>query len=387
MPAASEDGDERQGWPTRRMTEEQKFAYLNVHINAFVDKQRLDVALAPEDIGELPAMRRLRALRNSLLIAAARHCRENSKADTGLAILIFLTLLADNEEGICWLSYRSMEAIFGRRSMETVVSNIERMEREGQIGVLRRNRAMSGYWPLIHPDLVTIDPHPATLAKALVQARSGEPTRGPQPHMESPSAGPTPHIDRAIKAYNEAAAVHGWKAWSPALTNSKRRARVAAALHRIGGIDAFRRALAAIPANSFLMGRARPSAGQAPFQLTMEYLLRNEGEALAALIEADAHTASTKAAAVPATPPPELDDRSGRLHAALEQRVGAAVYGSWFRTMVVERIEGDRLTVSVITPFVCQHVAQQYDTPLTDAARAAFGDVRRVEVMVRKTTP
>src|SRR5262249_51498515 len=61
---------------------------------------------------------------------------------------------------------------------------------------------------------------------------------------------------------------------------------------------------------------------------------------------------ATPTASTPATPRPDLDERTSKFHAALEARLGMEVYGAWFTTLRVEDVEGDRLTVSVTSPFL-----------------------------------
>ena len=56
-----------------------------------------------------------------------------------------------------------------------------------------------------------------------------------------------------------------------------RRKRLDERLRDIGGIDAFGRALSALPADDFLMGRVRPRSGQAPFKLDIDRLLQTDG--------------------------------------------------------------------------------------------------------------
>jgi hypothetical protein len=95
---------------------------------------------------------------------------------------------------------------------------------------------------------------------------------------------------------------------------------------------------------------------------------------------------SVPASVRPTAPPPDLDDRTGRLHAALEARLGAEVYGSWFITMRVESLEGERLIVSVAKPFLRSRIDQHYRQALEDAGNAAFG-AKRVTVVVRSAEP
>jgi hypothetical protein len=173
----------------------------------------------------------------------------------------------------------------------------------------------------------------------------------------------------------------------PCRTHTKeRRRQIATRLTRIGGIDAFRLALTAIPNEPFLMGRLKPKEGEQPFRLTLDHLLKTTPvDVLAKLRDAALHDAPT--APTPAQPQPDLDERSSRLHAALERRVGPDVYGGWFKSVRVEDLHGDRLTVSVTSKLERDRIDQHYGAPLIDAARAALGTVERVDVTVRRATP
>jgi hypothetical protein len=95
----------------------------------------------------------------------------------------------------------------------------------------------------------------------------------------------------------------------------------------------------------------------------------------------------TQPPAAPAAPPPDLDDHSGRLHAALATRVGAEVYAAWFPTLRVESVEGGRLTVSVTSKQVKNWLEQHYPDHLIGAASAVLQPVRLVYVTVRRATP
>jgi hypothetical protein len=92
-------------------------------------------------------------------------------------------------------------------------------------------------------------------------------------------------------------------------------------------------------------------------------------------------------AATPAGRPPGLDERTDRLHAALEDVLGMKIYGDWFKTLRIEDLEGERLTVSVTSKFLKTWVEQHYSDQLAGVARAALGGVQRVDVVVRDSTP
>jgi hypothetical protein len=73
------------GWPANQspeMTVEERREYINRQITLWVDNQRLDQALAAEELGRYSGMQKALLLRNGLLVGAIRHCRLNPRADT-----------------------------------------------------------------------------------------------------------------------------------------------------------------------------------------------------------------------------------------------------------------------------------------------------------------
>ncbi len=83
-------------------------------------------------------------------------------------------------------------------------------------------------------------------------------------------------IAAAFAAYNELAARHNWQVCR-ALTESRKR-RLAKRLADIGGLEAFKTALAAIPLNAFLMGQTAPRVGMPVFRLDIERLLSTDSK-------------------------------------------------------------------------------------------------------------
>lgn len=93
-------------------------------------------------------------------------------------------------------------------------------------------------------------------------------------------------IDAAFIAYNAAAEQYGFarveKITQPRITKMDRR------LQEIGGLDEFKRALSAIPANDFYMGKKPAQPGREPFRMTFDRLMSTDsgmGDVLAGLID------------------------------------------------------------------------------------------------------
>jgi hypothetical protein len=83
-------------------------------------------------------------------------------------------------------------------------------------------------------------------------------------------------VDQALVSYNEAAARNRWTQCRT-LTPARAR-RLDRRLREIGGIEAFRRALSAIPRHDFLSGRVKPKEGRDPFKLDIDVLLQTGGK-------------------------------------------------------------------------------------------------------------
>src|SRR3954447_11034267 len=104
-------------WPANRapeMSVEERRQHIDQQILLWVGNQRLDAALAAEELGQYSGMQKALLLRNGLLVGAVRHCRLNPRADTRMSILTLITFLADNNDGICRLSVTRMCKIFAR---------------------------------------------------------------------------------------------------------------------------------------------------------------------------------------------------------------------------------------------------------------------------------
>jgi hypothetical protein len=114
----------------------ERIAFLREQIAMVIGAQR-QAAMAASDIGKLANLTRLKVLRTNLMLGAVRHCRRNPQADSRLAILGFITFLSDNKLGMCRLSVRRIGRILGR-SDQAIVTSIASLEKDGQIGVLRR---------------------------------------------------------------------------------------------------------------------------------------------------------------------------------------------------------------------------------------------------------
>jgi hypothetical protein len=98
---------------------------------------------------------------------------------------------------------------------------------------------------------------------------------------------PSAVVLTALDAYNAAAERHGFPRWEAVTPVRARRAEQRIA--DIGGVEAFKAALTAIPLNDFLMGRVAGKNGGKPFKLDIDFLLSTGsgmGDVLAKLLDA-----------------------------------------------------------------------------------------------------
>jgi hypothetical protein len=157
------------GWPANQahdMPVEERKEYINQQITLWVGNLRLDAALTAEELGQYSGMQKALLLRNGLLVGAVRHCRLNPLADTRMSILALITFLADNNEGICYLSVSRMCEIFAR-SREAITKAIAALEKDGQIGINRKDGMPSCYWPLLPAALAELSANPVWFVDAL----------------------------------------------------------------------------------------------------------------------------------------------------------------------------------------------------------------------------
>jgi hypothetical protein len=143
------------------VTADEKRAFITSQIQLWVGYQHLDAALKAGELGQLSMVEKFVSLRNGLIV-----CRLNPRADTRLTVLILITFLADNNDGICHLSITATCQIF-QRSREAIVNAIASLEEQSQIGVSRVGGMPNCYWPLIPAALEKMSGNPVWFANAL----------------------------------------------------------------------------------------------------------------------------------------------------------------------------------------------------------------------------
>jgi hypothetical protein len=78
----------------------------------------------------------------------------------------------------------------------------------------------------------------------------------------------------------------------------------------------------------------------------------------------------------------DLDDRTRAFHEALRTRVGPEIYGSWFTSVVVKELAGDKLTVTAATRFIGDWIGEHFQTQMLQAARAAFETIVTAVIVI-----
>ena len=273
---------------------------------------------------------RLHAHRRAELEGLARYYREHPRADVAPGLFSLIVLLSDNDEyGACYLSISRMAEVLSR-TPDSIRDALRRLAAAGIIGTEERRGDSTLCWPLLHtsfgdkPSLHWLVEHYSP------RREIGRPCKNPLPVEGEPISGKPPGVNRegvsenpspsnpktppppprddfsldlakkkerdasapchsgACDLYNTAAEAHGWTVCR-SLT-SPRAKRLVGRLRDIGGLEAFKRALSAIPRNDFLMGRLPPRPGEkSAFRLDLAYLLQTDGKSgdvLAKLIDA-----------------------------------------------------------------------------------------------------
>jgi hypothetical protein len=148
------------------MSVEERSESIRKQITLWVGNLRLDAALAADELGQYSGLQKALLLRNGLIVGAVRHCRLNPRADSRMSILTLITFLADNNEGICRLSINRMCEVL-KRSRQAIVTGIQDLETDGQIGVVRKDGMPNCYWPLIPAALAELSANPVWFVDGL----------------------------------------------------------------------------------------------------------------------------------------------------------------------------------------------------------------------------
>jgi hypothetical protein len=140
------------------LTPEERKHRLQREITLWVGNQRLDQAMKREELAQLEGVQRHLALSKSLIPNVIRLCRREKRADTRMAVLVLITLLSDNNNGMCVLTIKRMAELLSR-SENSVRDSVNSLEGAGLISV---NRTVGGlpnsYWPNVPAVVATMNP-------------------------------------------------------------------------------------------------------------------------------------------------------------------------------------------------------------------------------------
>lgn len=131
---------------------------LQGQIKLWVGNTRLAECLKRAEIASLEGVQRHLALSKSLVPSLVRLCRQHKRADCRAAILVLVTLLSDNPDGMCYLGVKRMAELFDRneRNVRAAIDSLE------ECGLLYVNRTQNGlpksYWPAVAAPLATMNP-------------------------------------------------------------------------------------------------------------------------------------------------------------------------------------------------------------------------------------
>jgi hypothetical protein len=148
---------------------------------------RRDVpVLAPKEIARIKGSARHLTLSKSLIPNIIALCRKNKRADTKSAVLVLITLLCDNDRGVCPLTMKRMAELLDRTE-RNIHHAVNELEAERKIGVNRTAGGLANtYWPIVPAIIAETRPHPVWFIDALSQ----KPVRGQARVAQSAVANP-----------------------------------------------------------------------------------------------------------------------------------------------------------------------------------------------------
>ena len=185
------------GWPSNSEPPEDKRARFREAISLWVGNIRLNEAMKREELAQLEGLQRHLALSKNLVPTAIRICRLYPRADTKTPLMVLISLLCDNNDGICRLTIKRMAQLFARTE-RSIRQTIDELEQAGLLFVNRVDGFPSNYWPAVAPVLAEANAAVTWFVDALSDkpAARGRPVTEGLP--ENPgTSGPEPRNERA----------------------------------------------------------------------------------------------------------------------------------------------------------------------------------------------
>jgi hypothetical protein len=166
-------------------TVEERKKQFTEEIALWVGNQRLDAALAREELAQLEGVQRFLALCKNLLVSVITICRRHKRADTRTAVMTLVSFLSDNGNGTCVLSCVRMGKLLHRHE-RNIREAINGLEDDGLIGVDRTAEGFPrAYWPMVPRAIPEMNPASAWFVDAL----SDKPARRGRPRLVEKTPG------------------------------------------------------------------------------------------------------------------------------------------------------------------------------------------------------
>ena len=131
---------------------DEKRARFREVIILWVGNLRLSEAMKREELAQLEGLQRHLALSKNLIPTVIRICRLHPRADAKTPIMVVISLLCDNNDGLCRLSVKRMAELFARTE-RSIRETIDQLEKDGLLFVNRANGLPNSYWPAVVPVL------------------------------------------------------------------------------------------------------------------------------------------------------------------------------------------------------------------------------------------
>ncbi len=150
-------------------------------ITLYCDSVKLADRMERDQIKNLEGLHRFTVLSKSTIPNAIIRMRLHPRESAGVAILNLITLLSDNNDGMCTLSIERMAELFGR-TPRCIRETIDSLEEDGLLNIERINGFPNRYWPAVSASLADLSPAISWFVDALSTkpGARGRPTKTPE---------------------------------------------------------------------------------------------------------------------------------------------------------------------------------------------------------------
>jgi len=140
------------GRPSDTVAADEKRASFREMIILWVGNLRLSEAMKREELAQLEGLQRHLALSKNLIPTVIRICRLHPRADAKTPLMVLISLLCDNNNGLCRLTIKRMAQLLNRTE-RSIRETIDQLERDGLLFVNRLDGLPNSYWPAVAPVL------------------------------------------------------------------------------------------------------------------------------------------------------------------------------------------------------------------------------------------